>query len=62
MSRSLSMAAPVAIALAAGLGGCRNTHSYSRAARTGARLGFASYGGFEIREHEGEVADATEKE
>jgi len=45
------MAIPVVIALAAGLGGCRNTHSYSRAARTGARLGFASYGGFEIREH-----------
>ena len=46
------MALPVVIALAAGLGGCRNTHSYSRAARTGARLGWAAYGGFEIREHE----------
>lgn len=50
------MAIPVVIALAAGLGGCRNTHSYSRAARTGARLGFASYGGFEMREHEGRPA------
>ncbi|MHC4200333.1 MAG: hypothetical protein ACYSU0_10100 [Planctomycetota bacterium] len=56
MSRSRSMAIPVVIALAAGLGGCRNTHSYSRAARTGARLGFASYGGFEIREHESRPA------
>jgi len=56
MSRPRPMAIPVVVALAAGLGGCGSGFSYSHAGRAGARVGWASYGSFEVLEHDGRPA------